>query len=557
IKPDAPFKSLSDKLYKIHLRHKAEDTDVEYLFQPLKELHLHNPDGSPGGMETVKIFIVVALLILVIACINYVNLSTARATLRSREVSMRKVIGAARSQLFMQFIIETLLLFLFAVALSLLLIHVLLPAFNLLSGKELVFNLADRQVWLLLLITFAGTLAASSIYPALLLSSFEPLRALQGRLTAGMGNAAFRKGLVVTQFVFSVILITGTLVIGRQLQYIQSKELGYDKSYVFTFSMRNMKDHYEVVKDELLKQPGIQDITRANGNIVAMGNITGNSDWDGKAANQTFIVHPMSVDKSFIPFFKMKLKEGQPFRGGAADSGHYILNEAAVKEIGMKDPIGKRFALWGIQGTVTGVISDFHFTSMKEKIGPAVLYSFPHECELMYVRTSGKDAAAAIGAVNKIFRRYNGDYPFRYDFLDEVFNQLYRSEQRTGSLFSLFAGIAILISCLGLLGLATYTAQVRTREIGVRKVLGASIVSIIQLLAKDFISLVIIAIIIAVPLAWYIMGKWLQDFAYRVNMGWQVFAAAGLIAVFIALITISYQSVKAAVVNPAASLKGN
>jgi len=554
LNPDIAPQSLKTKLFDIHISHKKEDTDVEYLLLPLTKMHLYHLDGSDGGISTVRIFIVIALLILVIACINYVNLSTARSMLRSKEISMRKIIGAAKAHLFLQFIVETALLFLIAAGLAIMLIYALMPAFNELSGKQLVFNLNDYHVWMVILATISGTLIVSSIYPALLLSSFEPLKALKGKVSAGIGDVTFRKILVVTQFTFSVILIIGTMVITSQLNFIRSKQLGYDKSHVFAFWMRDMAKHYDAVKAELLKQPGVLGVTRSNSNIVRLGGVSGDNDWDGKATNQTFIVHPMAIDKDFMSFFKMKLSQGTGFTGAVADSTHFILNEAAVKEIGLKNPIGKRFRMWKTNGTIIGVVKDFHFASMREKISPSIFY-YTKDLNSMYIKTDGRNAQKAINAAQDQFKQYNGQYPFDYTFLDDIFNNLYKGEQREGTLFNYFAGIAIMISCLGLLGLAAFTAQVRTREIGVRKVLGATVSEIIGLLAKDFIKLVLIAIAIAIPAAWFSMNKWLEDFAYRINIGWYVFVLAGLTAIIIAFITISFQSVKAALANPVKSLR--
>jgi len=555
LKPGPSLKKLSKAIFDIHIKRKPEDTDADYLLQPLSKMHLYNADGTSRGIETVRIFIIIAVLILVIACINYVNLSTARAMLRSKEISMRKIVGAAKMQLFLQFIVETTLLFCLAAFLALGVIYISIPVFNQVSGKQLAFDITDYHVWTVILLTIAGTLVASSIYPALLLSSFEPLTALKGKITAGIGDRLFRKILVVTQFSFSVILIIGTIVITSQLNYIRSKDLGYDKAHVFAFWMRDMSKHYDAVKAELLKQPGVQSVTRSAGNIVHIGGFSGDNDWDGKLPGQTLIVHPMGTDKDFMSFFKMKLVQGSNFTGAVSDSSNLILNEAAVKEIGYKDPIGRRFRMWKTKGTIIGIVKDFHFASMKEKIAPAVFFYNPHNMPAMYVKTSGRDAPKAIKAVEAQFKQYNGEYPFSYTFLDDVFNNLYQGEQQEGTLFTYFAGIAIFISCLGLLGLATYTAQVRTREIGVRKVLGASVGNITAMLSLDFLKLVIIAIIIASPVAWYAMGKWLQDFVYRINIQWWVFAIAGLLAILIAFVTISYQAIKAALMNPVKSLR--
>ena len=555
LKPGTSLKNLAVKIRQIHLDHKPDDTDAEYLLLPLTKMHLYNADLTDKGMSTVRIFIIIALLILVIACINYVNLSTARSMLRSKEISIRKIIGAGKTQLFMQFFVETALLFSLAAALAIGLIYILMPAFNQISSKEMTFNLADYHIWFMLLLSITGTLAASSIYPALLLSSFEPLKALKGKISANIGDVLFRKILVVIQFSFSVILIIGTMVITHQLNYIRSKDLGYDKTHVFSFWMRDIGTHYEAVKAELLKQPGILNVTRSNSNIVKIGGISGDNDWDGKTPNQTFIVHPIVIDKDLISFFKMKMVQGASFTGAVNDTAHYILNEAAIREIGLKDPVGKRFRMGKINGTIIGVVKDFHFASMKEKIAPSVFMYDPNYLRTVYIKTTGKDAPKAIHAAETQFKQYNGQYPFSYAFLDDIFNDLYQGEQREGTLFTYFAVIAIFISCLGLLGLAAYTAQVRTREIGVRKVLGASVGGIVQLLAKDFVKLVLISILIASPLAWYFMHKWLQDFAYKITIGWWVFALAGTMAIVIAFITISFQAVKAALANPVKSLR--
>ncbi|WP_461451873.1 ABC transporter permease [Mucilaginibacter sp.] len=555
LRPGTSLKSLSDKLFHIHIKHRPADTDADYLLLPIGKMHLYNADLTDKGVTTVRVFLVVALLILIIACINYVNLSTARSMLRSKEISMRKIIGANKSQLFIQFIVETTLLFLLSVTLALVSIHFLMPMFNQISGKNMTFNITDYHVWLIIIFTITGTLAASSIYPAMLLSSFEPLKALKGKVSANIGDVLFRKILVVTQFVFSIMLIVSTIVITSQLNYIRSKELGYDKSHTFSLPMRAMGDHYDAVKDELLKQPGILDVTRSNQNIVEMRGISGETEWEGKAPGQTFIVNLMTIDKDFISFFKMKMALGKSFTGAVNDTSHLILNEAAVNQIGLKDPIGKRFQAWHIKGTIIGVVKNFHFASMKEKIGPAVFYYYPSYLGNMYVRTTGKDAPKAISAVQKLFKQYNGQYPFNYTFLDDKFNDLYKGEQQEGILFDYFAAIAIGISCLGLLGLAAFTAQVRTREIGIRKVLGASISNVTVLLSFDFIKLVLIAIVMATPIAWYAMSKWLQGFAYRINIDWWVFLLAGSISIIIALATISFQSIKAAIANPVKSLR--
>jgi putative ABC transport system permease protein len=351
------------------------------------------------------------------------------------------------------------------------------------------------------------------------------------------------------------VLIISTVVITSQLSFIRSRQLGYDKSHTLAFGMRAMGPHYDAVKAELLKQPGVLAVTRANSNIVKIEGFCGDNDWDTKLPGQVIIVHNMAIDKDFMSFFKLKMVKGDNFTADPADNAHFIINETAAKELNMKNPIGQRFRMSQSKGTIIGVVKDFTFASMREKIGPVVFYYQPRGMGTIYIKTTGRDASKAIAAAAGQFKQYNGQYPFNYNFLDDVFDSLYQSEQNEGTLFNYFAIIAIFISCLGLLGLATYTAQVRTREIGIRKVLGARVSTIVSLLARDFIKLVFIAIIIAVPIAWFAMNTWLQAFAYRTNISWAVFAFAGLIAVIIAFATISFQSIKTALMNPVKSLR--
>jgi len=304
-----------------------------------------------------------------------------------------------------------------------------------------------------------------------------------------------------------------------------------------------------------VKAPGISNVTWSSSNIIRIGGQTGDNYWEGREKGETLMLSPMSVDKDFLSFFKMKLVKGEGFTGTVADSTHFILNETAVKSARIKDPIGKKFKLWQTEGTIIGVVKDFHFASMRELIKPSIFYYQHTDYGKIYLKTTARDAKKAVAAAELQWKKYNAEYPFSYSFLDESFNNLYKSEQRTGLLYNIFAAIAIFISCLGLLGLAAYTAQIRTREIGVRKVLGASVPGIIRLLAGDFIKLVLIAIVIATPVSWYVMNKWLQDFAYKINIGWAVFVLAGMVAILIALFTISFQSVKAALANPVKSLR--
>lgn len=556
LKPQADIAGVEKKLQQIHERNKPDDKPVPYLAQPLSKVHLYKADGTNGGIETVRIFAVVALLILLVACINYVNLSTARSMLRAKEVSMRKIIGAGKWQLFIQFVAETTLLFIIATAAAVTLMYLLLPFYNQLAGKALVLNLHNTQLWLWVAAALVGTLAATSIYPALLLSSFRPLQALKGGIVSGMGNAGFRRVLVVVQFSVSVVLIIATLIIGNQLRYIRNKNLGYDKENVLSFTMReSMQPHYEAVKTALLGKPGIKGVTRSTPNLVSHEGWTGDNDWEGKPANSNLLFYPVPADESTIPFFKMEMVQGSNFTGAVTDSMHYIINEAAAREMGLKQPLGKQLRIRTVKGIITGVVKDFHIASMRKKIEPVVFMYQPQNAWRVYVKTTGGGAQQAIAAVQQVWKQYNDNVPLSYTFMDESFQQLYGSEMRVAGLSRLFAAITILLSCLGLLGLATFSAQVKTREIGIRKVLGASVTGIMGLLAKEFMVLVVISLGIGIPLAWWAMSRWLNDFAYRTSIDWSVFLMAGASALAIAFISVGFQSCKAALANPVKSLR--
>ncbi|MBD0294771.1 MAG: ABC transporter permease, partial [Flavisolibacter sp.] len=553
LQPGVALSSVEEKLTEAHKKIQPEAGSA-YSLQPLATIHLYQADRNDAAMKSVQVFSVIALLILIIACINYVNLSTARALVRSKEISVRKIIGAGKGQLFLQFVTETAVIFLFVILLALGLIQLLLPVYNNISGKNIRFNFLDADVWKITAATVVFTLAASAVYPALLLSSFEPLKALKGKISLGVANVTFRKVLVIIQFVFSVALIIGTIIISRQMRYMQTKELGYDKEHVLSFPMREMQEHYAAVRNELQKQPAVKGVTSGAGNIVHFQNMTGDAEWEGKEPQMRFLIHPISIDEAFIPFFNIKIAEGTNFTGAVSDSNHFILNETAIREAGIKDPVGKRFKLHETEGTIIGVVKDFHLASLRQRINPAIFYYKPAN-ERMYIRTTGKEAPQAITAAERLWKQYNPAFPFEYTFLDQTYDELYKTEQRTRLLFNVFAVVAILISCLGLLGLATYTAQVRTKEIGIRKVLGATVVNIIHLLAKDFILLVVIAIVVASPITWWAMNDWLQDFTYRIKIEWWMFLLAAVLVTMIALLTISFQAVRAALTNPVKNLR--
>ncbi len=528
-----------------------------YQLQNLGDIHLISSDGNTASLRMVQIFMLVVILLLVIASINYVNLSTARSLIRAKEVSIRKIIGAKKQQLFFQFIVETVLLFCFATVMAIVLIFLLMPLYNSISGKTLAFSLSDITVWEAAGLAVLGTLIASGIYPAILLSSFKPIASLKGKISAGIGIATFRKVLVVFQFAISVILLVCTIIMSSQMGFMKKKDLGYDKSYVFSVPLtQEVVDHIDAVKAELQKQRGIVNVSTCDAyDLTNIGSSTGDIDWKAKPAKSNMMITQVTIDKNFIPTMKMQFIEGGNFSGMPSDSNHYILNETAVKEMALKPPyVGQEIGFHNWRGTIIGVLKDFNFKSLKEKISPLLFFS-RWKGNILYVRTTAANAQQAIASAESQYKKYAGEIPFRYNFLDKSFEEQYKSDQHAGTLFNVFAGIAIFISCLGLFGLATYTAQVKTKEIGIRKVLGASVAGIVQLISKDFLKLVIISVIIATPVAWWAMNKWLQGFEYRITISLWIFVLAGMIAALIALFTISFQAIKAALANPVKSLR--
>lgn len=557
LRKDADPTAVEADFTEAYKKARGGDSDTRYGLQPLASLHLVAADGNDAGARMVRIFFVIAIMVLVIAAINYINLSTARALVRAREVSIRKVIGANRGQLFLQFISETTLLFALALLLGIGLIIALLPIYSLIAGKEFHFSLTDAGIWKVIGYSTMGTLMAAAIYPALLLSGFHPLEAMKGKLVSGLGAALFRKILVVLQFSVSMVLIVATLVIGRQLAYVRQHDVGYNKEHVFTVPLPdNVAQHIDALKNELTGRHGITAVSLSGiYDFTNYESSTSDLEWAGKPANSQVFITQAVIDKDFISTMGIQLLEGRNFSGTPADSNRYILNEAAVREMGLNPPyVGQSISFHSREGTIIGVVKDFNYQSLKKKIEPLVFFRWWNG-NILYVRTQAQAASQAIAAVEKKYKQYAGDIPFSYSFIDKQFEAKYAADQRMGLLFNVFAGIAIFISCLGLLGLSTYTMRQRVKEIGIRKVLGASVASIAGLLSSGSIQLVVISIVIASPVAWWAMSRWLNDFAYRIDMEWWMFALAGLAALVIALVTVGWLAIKAAVVNPVDSLR--
>jgi len=540
---------------------KGTFTEELYL-QKYSDNYLHGDfkDGrfEGGRIEYVRLFSVVAVFIMLIACINFMNLTTARSVKRAREIGVRKVVGAVRGLLIRQFIGESLLLTTIAVIFSLLIMACLLPLFNYITLKQIELPFDDALFWLkLIAITLITGIIAGS-YPALFLSSFNPVKVLKGTAKLGSGAAWFRKGLVVFQFFLSIVLIIGTIVISKQVNYVQSINLGYDRENLIYVPLDgDLTSKYQILKTEALKSPGIQSVTRMSQEPTNIQNGTSGVDWDGKDPNVNIEFTQASIGYDFTNAMKLQMASGRDYsRDFATDSVGYIINESALKRIGYKYPIGKRLTFWGKKGTIVGVVKDFHFTSLHEPIKPFVIRLAEKESYgSALIRTQAGKTKEALASLETICKQLNPNFQFTYSFSDEEYKKLYNNEQVISKLSNAFAFLAIFISCLGLLGLAMFTAEQRIKEIGIRKVLGASVGSLFTLLSKEFIVLVTIALLIASPVAWYAMNKWLLNYSYHIDVAWWIFLLSGVIAIFITLITVSFQSAKAALMNPIKSLR--
>ena len=535
---------------------------IELGIQRFDEMYLHsnfkNGQIDGGRIEYVKLFSIIALFILVIACVNFMNLTTARFMKRAKEIGIRKVAGAIRLSLIKQFIGEAILIAFLSVILALAIVLLLLPLFNGLTQKHISLPLADPAFWFLLLfLTFMTGLVAGS-YPAIFLSSFDPIKVLKGSIKAGPRAAFFRRALVVFQFALSIVLIIGTIVVSKQINYIQKKDLGYNKDNVISIPLKgDLLNKFITFKHEVINIPGVKVVTRITQIPTKLTSGTSDVDWADKNPNEKNLFVWASVGYDFVKTLDLKILQGRDFsKDYPTDSSGYLLNESALRVINYKDPIGKQFTFWGKQGTIIGIVKDFHFNSLHDPIQPLILRMREDESSgNALVRIEPARTQQALRGLDALSKQINAKFPFTYQFLDEAYSSLYTSEQMINRLSGYFAFIAIFICCLGLLGLVMFTAEQRIKEIGIRKVLGASIASVFALLSKDFLLLVFIAFVIASPVAWWAAHNWLTGFAYRIDITWWMFLLAGSIAMVIALVTISVQALRAAMANPVKSLR--
>ena len=566
--PTANLADINKKL-KHYMAKKVEGSTLQTFLFSMNDWNLYSrfTEGKPDGgkIEHIYLFSIIAILILAIACINFMNLSTARSEKRAKEVGVRKVSGAGRFDLIRQFIGESLVMSFLAVALAMIIISVSIPAFNILIGKELhadFFN-AGHLVFLLGIGFVCGLL--SGIYPAFYLASFKPVMVLKGlKIKNSSGSVFMRKGLVISQFTISIILIISTVIIYQQIQYVKSRDLGYETNNMIQLLVpRSVPNHFSAIRHELLKSGLVENAALTWMEPLHMYGSSDEYTWEGKSPDNTVQVYDMGVSHEYIATMRMKIKSGRDFYpqpGIDSDSvtiKSVIINETLAKLMGAQGKIGayiSRKSSPRVQ--IVGIIEDFVFNDMYAPGGPAMIVCFPQATDRMIIRFKpGADLKAALAKTDQILKASTPGYPFEYKFVDEAFNKLFETENLIGKLSAVFSILAIVISCLGLFGLAAYTAERRTKEIGIRKVLGATVGSLAKLLSLEFLKLVCLSCIIAFPVAWWALHAWLQDYQYRTTIHWWVFLLAGLMALFIAILTVSYQAVRVAIINPVKSLR--
>ena len=547
------------------MKHRGpQASQVEEFLYPLTRFHLYGIMGG-GQIEIVRIFIIIAVLILLIACINYTNLSSARATTRAKEIGMRKVSGAEKWQLIKQFIGESLFFSFIALNFSLIIVRLLLPAFNNMSGKMIQLNYLDTQLILTLLLIWVFTGVVAGLYPSLVLSSFSPIKAVKSDSKTGSKKSIFRVTLVLVQFSIAIGLIITTIVIYKQLVFLKDKDLGFNKENIIYVPVRGkILEKYPLIKREIEQNQKVYGITITSHNQpTAVYSNGGGWNWEGKDPSVNPLVSNLSVDEGFVKTFGLKLTEGRFFSDSiAADTSgnertgyNIVINRYFAKIIGEKNITQKVLKAYGLTFPIVGVIEDYNFKPATDPMSPIVFFYDKHESTYIFIKMSGEKITETMKDIKSVFETYNPGLPFDYGFLDDDYDTLYRSENRLLSIFRAFAFLAIVISCLGLFGLASFTAQQRTKEIGIRKALGGSISGVIVMLAKDFTKWVIIANIIAWPLAYYLSNKFLQDYPYKIELSIWFFILSGLIAFTVALLTIIFLAYTSARRNPVESLR--
>jgi len=563
LKQNASLTAFNSKIKNITIDHLHGKEQIEVFLYPLSKLHLYSKFENGivvgGKIDMVRLFAIIAAFILLIACINFMNLSTARSEKRAREVGIRKVVGAQKGTLIGQFLGESVLLAFLAGILALILVQLSLPAFNTLVNKQLFVPYNNIYFWLsaIAFILFTGFLAGS--YPAFYLSSYKPVTVLKGTFKAVNALITPRKILVVLQFTFAIALIICTIIVQQQIKYAQQRDLGYNKNnLIYHWLTGDIEKNYSLIKNELLTSGAATSVTKTSNPVTQSWSDTWDYVWEGKDPNDKTDFDRYYADEDLVKTTGFQIVQGRDFdlKNYPTDSTAIILNESSVKAMHFKHPIGQIIKDNGTDWHVVGVIKDFIIRSPYEPMRPMVIGGSKGWFNVLHIKLNSNNSTQKnLAIAEKIFKKYNPQYPFEYHFADEEYAKKFNDEQRIEALAGLFAGLTIFISCLGLFGLATYMAENRIKEIGVRKVLGASVISITSLLSKDFLKLVIISLLIASPVAWWSMYTWLQGYPYHINIQWWVFVLAGTLSIIVALLTVSYQSIKAALCNPIKSLR--
>ncbi len=556
------FDKTTQKIKDIPKQHVKEGKE-EILLHPMDKWHLYsdfeNGVITGGRIQFVWLFGIIGVFVLLLACINFMNLSTARSEKRAKEVGIRKAVGSVRHQLIRQFLSESILIALLAFMFAIGLVLLALPFFNSLSDKEMHLPWTNPVFWLLSLSFTIFTGLISGSYPALYLSGFNPVAVLKGTFRAGRFAALPRKMLVVLQFTVSVILIIGTIIVFRQIQFAKDRPVGYSREGLITVMMNTpeLYGHYEALQNDLIKTGAVENMAESSSPSTGVWSNQIGFDWKGKDPNSVPLFGIVAVTHDFGKTIGWKIKEGRDFsRSFLTDSGALILNEAAVKLTGLKNPVGEIIKWNDKDRVVVGIVKDMIMESPYTPVKPTVFFLDYEWANVITMRTKPTlPIRAALAKIEPVFRKYNPGSPFDYKFTDEEYEHKFDDEARMGNLATFFAVLAIFISCLGLFGLASFVAEQRTKEIGVRKVLGASVFNLWKMMSKDFVSLVIISCIIAVPVAWYFLHQWLQKYEYRTEISWWIFAVAGMGALMITLLTVSFQAIKAAMANPVRSLR--
>ena len=537
------------------------DTPEGMILQPLKDKYLYNEfkDGQVAGgrIDYVRLFFLGALFILFIACINYTNLATARATQRAKEVGIRKTIGAGKGSLLTQFFTEAVVMSSAAILLAITFVQLLLPWFNELASTTIGFQMNQTAFWLLIGLVFLGTTLLTGIYPAYLLSSFKINKVLKGELSSGLSASKLRKGLVVFQFLISALLIMGAVSMQQQMIFLKNKDLGLDRDNMIVVSGNDqLVKNYQAFKDQLNQHPEISSVSASAESPVSIGSSTGDPTWEGFTEDKRTIFKRLVAGFNFLESMKIPLVAGRYANANrAADSTAILVNEMTARAMGMENPVGKTLSFWGEDWNIVGMVKDFHLSSLHTSIAPLVVVHSEEWFNDVYVRPAAGKTKEAIALIQTAYNTSASAYPFEYDFLDQQYEEMYHLEQTTGAIANLFALIALFISALGLLGLAAFSAERRTKEIGIRKVLGASVSNLVALLSKDFLRLVLLALLIAMPIGWYIIQQWLENYAYHINVDWSTYAIMIGSALLVAGLTVGIQAFRAAIANPIEAIK--